>query len=160
MSRTPEAVDQAYVQGLRDAKALFEEGIFSSEELLREKDALLTKLCKFVHTDTEPRDFSSFVPNAGTDAENLTWYRYADEYTGYEHFPGLHEELARIQAEEDAAIAESANAANAARAHAQLFEAAGDDEYLREVTAWLMQRGAIATEDGAADATGGLPLFP
>jgi len=35
------AMDAAYVQGLRDAKALLDEGIFSSEEFMREKESLL-----------------------------------------------------------------------------------------------------------------------
>jgi len=34
-------MDAAYVQGLRDAKALLDEGIFSSEEFMREKESLL-----------------------------------------------------------------------------------------------------------------------
>jgi len=34
-------MDQAYVQGLRDAKALLDEGIFSEQEFMREKETLL-----------------------------------------------------------------------------------------------------------------------
>ena len=34
-------MDQAYVQGLRDAKALLDEGIFTEQEFMREKETLL-----------------------------------------------------------------------------------------------------------------------
>ena len=34
-------MDQAYVQGLRDAKALLDEGILSEQEFMREKETLL-----------------------------------------------------------------------------------------------------------------------
>jgi len=34
-------MDQAYVQGLRDAKALLDEGIFTEQEFMLEKETLL-----------------------------------------------------------------------------------------------------------------------
>jgi hypothetical protein len=36
-------MDQAYIKGLRDAKALFDDGILTQEELMREKELLLRK---------------------------------------------------------------------------------------------------------------------
>ena len=46
-SSTPEVLrkdmDQAYIKGLRDAKALFDDGILTQEELMREKELLLRK---------------------------------------------------------------------------------------------------------------------
>jgi hypothetical protein len=39
-------MDQAYVQGLRNAKALLDEGIFSEQEFMREKETLLMQRSK------------------------------------------------------------------------------------------------------------------
>ena len=63
-------------------------------------------------------DLSSFVPDAGTDADDRKWYEYARNYNGHENSPVL----ARIQAEaDDNESAERANATDAADA---------DDKYI------------------------------
>jgi hypothetical protein len=59
-------MDQAYVQGLRDAKALLDEGILSEQEFMREKETLLKQ--------REERIFErQRSTTAETDASAMAW---------------------------------------------------------------------------------------
>ena len=122
---------QTYVEGLRTAKDQLDEGLLSTEEYQSQKDALLKKreerfavviplLCDpLCRTAARARyALRSFVPDAGTDADDRKWYEYARNYNGHENSPVL----ARIQAEaDDNESAERANATDAADA---------DDKYI------------------------------
>ena len=101
---------QTYVEGLRTAKDQLDEGLLSTEEYQSQKDALLKKreerfavviplLCDpLCRTAARARyALRSFVPDAGTDADDRKWYEYARNYNGHENSPVL----ARIQAEAD-----------------------------------------------------------
>ena len=91
---------QTYVEGLRTAKDQLDEGLLSTEEYQSQKDALLKKreerfavvvplLCDpLCRTAARARyALRSFVPDAGTDADDRKWYEYARNYNGHENFP-------------------------------------------------------------------------